>query len=213
MNFQQSIFVLLLMVGDGGRPASAASFHQPVVDQQPQTPVKKEVVTEDEKEATKVALKSAGRMTKPEVVAETEKKNDLADEIVRTAMKYLGRPYSFGSPGPRAFDCSGFTSYVYRLNNMRLTHSSRKQYSEGQRVERKDLRKGDLVFFGNTRRGQHGISHVGIVTEVGENGNFKFVHASTSGGIKVDNSSASYYSRRYVGACRILADVQVEEEH
>ena len=150
------------------------------------------------KAGTKLLMKAATAQTA------TAKQNGTADALISTAMKYIGRPYSFGSPGPTAFDCSGFTSYVYRQHNTELTHSSRSQYQQGTPVERQDLKKGDLVFFGNTRRGQKGISHVGIVTEVGENGHFKFVHASCTEGIKVDNSESGYYSNRYVGACRVL---------
>lgn len=149
------------------------------------------------KAGTKLLMKAAGQSA-------TAENSKSADALISTAMKYIGRPYSFGSPGPSAFDCSGFTSYVYRQHNTELIHSSRSQYQQGTPVERTDLKKGDLVFFGNTRRGQKGISHVGIVTEVKDNGHFKFVHASCTEGIKVDNSESGYYSNRYVGACRVL---------
>ena len=94
---------------------------------------------------------------------------------------------------------------MYKQNNLSLTRSSRSQFTEGEPIAVvSDLRKGDLVFFGGRgRRG--GVGHVGIVTEVNhEAGSFKFIHASISSGIKVDSSTDAYYSRRYVGARRIV---------
>lgn len=121
------------------------------------------------------------------------------------AMKYLGYPYRSGASGPRSFDCSGFTSYVYKSLNIQLSRSSRDQYLEGIPIQVGSLRVGDLVFF--ARGGKHGrISHVGMVCEVMPDGNFKFVHAC-SRGVSIDNfGTAAYYQSRYVGARRIIKD-------
>ena len=127
------------------------------------------------------------------------------DNLLATAYKYLGVRYRSGRSGPDGFDCSGFTRYVFRQHDIQLTHSSRAQYNEGTRVEDiAQLQKGDLVFFGGSRSSKS-IGHVGIVTEVDPSTkSFKFIHASTSSGIKVDSSRDPYYTRRYVGACRVL---------
>lgn len=129
----------------------------------------------------------------------------LVDRLLSTAFRFIGVPYRSGQSGPGGFDCSGFTSYVYKQNNLQLTRSSRSQYTEGSPVASvTEMRKGDLVFFGG-RGGRGGVGHVGIVTEVNrEAGSFKFIHASTSSGIRVDNSSDPYFSQRYVGARRIV---------
>lgn len=126
------------------------------------------------------------------------------DSIVQTALKYLGARYRSGHCGPNAFDCSGFTSYVYRQENVPITRSSRTQYREGERVESiADLQKGDLVFFGGSRS-TRSVGHVGIVTDVAPDGTrFKFIHASRSG-VVIDKSTSPYYQRRYLGARRII---------
>lgn len=127
------------------------------------------------------------------------------DRILDTAFRFIGVRYRSGQSGPNGFDCSGFTSYVYKQHNIQLTRSSRSQYTEGQPVAQADLKRGDLVFFGGARGGNRSVGHVGIVTEVdGHTGHFKFIHASTSSGIRVDHSTDAYYARRYVGARRIL---------
>lgn len=124
-------------------------------------------------------------------------------DIIEKAMKYLGRPYRYGKKGPNAFDCSGFTSYIYGTKNISLSPSSKMQYTQGVSVRRGDLRQGDLVFFTSPHSGR-GVGHVGIVTEVEEDGNFLFVHASRRG-VVVDNyAKAGYYKNRYIGARRIL---------
>lgn len=129
--------------------------------------------------------------------------NVTGEDIIKDAMKYLGRPYSRGSAGPKAFDCSGFTSFVFKKNNISLGRSSRDQYTQGISVDHKDLKVGDLVFFTSPGSGR-GVGHVGIVSKVENNGNFCFIHAARNG-IKVDNyAKTGYYKGRYIGARRIL---------
>ena len=129
----------------------------------------------------------------------------LLDNLLATAYKYLGVRYRSGHSGPDGFDCSGFTSFVFSQHDIKLTHSSRAQYNEGARVtDVASLQRGDLVFFGGSRSAKS-IGHVGIVTEVDPTKrSFKFIHASTSAGTKVDSSLDPYYTRRYVGACRVI---------
>ena len=133
--------------------------------------------------------------------------NDIitGEEVVKTAMKYLGLPYRSGMSGPKGFDCSGFTRFIFDIFHIDLDHGSRAQYTQGVSVDRKDLRVGDLVFFTSPRSGR-AVGHVGIVSEVEENGNFHFVHAARRGVIVDDYATSSYYNGRYVGARRVLSD-------
>lgn len=160
-----------------------------------------------------IDLSNAIQHFRKENLAAAEPANDarssnaqgIVDRLLNTAYSYLGVRYRSGQSGPDGFDCSGFTSFVYKQNNLSLTRSSRSQFTEGQPIAVvSELRKGDLVFFGG-RGARGGVGHVGIVTEVDrEAGSFKFIHASISSGIKVDSSTDAYYSRRYVGARRIV---------
>lgn len=126
-------------------------------------------------------------------------------DIVEKAKEFLGVPYRYGCMNPKkGFDCSGFTTYVYKSLDIQLTRSSRTQIKDGVRIsDRRDLQEGDLVFFTGTRS-KKTIGHVGIVTGVdAETGEFEFIHAGREG-ICINSSSDGYYDRRYVGACRIL---------
>ncbi len=128
----------------------------------------------------------------------------LIDDILKEAHKYIGVKYRHGAKGPKAFDCSGFSSYVYKQFGFSLSPSSRMQYTQGVPVERNDLRKGDLVFFTSRRSGKN-VGHVGIVvTANNETGEFTFIHASIKG-VKV-SPFEGYYVPRYVGARRVITE-------
>ena len=136
------------------------------------------------------------------ISAETE---ELLSDLLSEARSHLGKRYSRGSKGPNAFDCSGFSSYVYRQFGYSLSPSSRDQYGQGEKISRTELRKGDLVFF-KGRSTSGGVGHVGIVVSADEKGNFSFIHASTSRGITISNCSEPYYASRFVGGKRIISE-------
>ena len=108
--------------------------------------------------------------------------------VVQIAMKYLGSPYQWAASGPKRFDCSGFTMFVYAQVGVRLPHSSRAQIGYGERVGRANLKPGDLVFFGNP------IHHVGMYI-----GGGKMIHAPHTGDVV---SIDSIDRGNYAGACR-----------
>ena len=131
----------------------------------------------------------------------------LSDQVIAYARTFLGVPYKLGATGPRQFDCSSFTSYVFRHFGYPITAYSQAQFREGREVASyADLQKGDLVFFGK-RAGVRIIGHVGIVVSVDqEKGSFTFIHASASQGVIEQTSSHPYFMMRYMGARRILPD-------
>ena len=130
--------------------------------------------------------------------------SDQVKQLLNYAFQFRGVPYVYGAMSPKGFDCSGFTSYVYKHMGYRLDRTSRGQINNGRRVARNELKPGDLVFF-NGRAGRGGIGHVGIVTEADNgSGTFTFIHAACSTGVRTSNSTESYYRSRYVSACRVI---------
>lgn len=125
------------------------------------------------------------------------------EEILNYAYQFRGVPYRHGMSSPKGFDCSGFTSYVFKRFGISLDRRSCAQINDGKRVTRDDLKPGDLVFFNGRARG-HRIGHVGIVTQVNDDNTFKFIHAACRTGITVSNSTETYYRQRYMGACRVV---------
>ena len=126
--------------------------------------------------------------------------NSLLDE----AMSHIGARYRSGSKGPYTFDCSGFTSYVYRqLGVANIGASSRDQYARNMPVSRSEMQRGDLVFFTSPRSGRN-VGHVGIVVDVDPiTKTFRFIHARTSDGVKISNSNDGFYARRFIGVRRV----------
>ena len=127
--------------------------------------------------------------------------NCLLDEAVR----HIGARYRSGSKGPHTFDCSGFTSYVYRqMGYTDIGASSRDQYARNIPVSRSEMQRGDLVFFTSPNSGRN-VGHVGIVVDVDPiTRSFNFIHASSSSGVKITNSNDGFYARRFIGVRRVL---------
>jgi len=78
--------------------------------------------------------------------------------LLRAAAKLKGRPYRYGAKGPKAFDCSGYTQYVFKTQKRKLARTAAAQYRQLKRIPKKSAKPGDLVFFRTGSR----ISHVGI---------------------------------------------------
>jgi cell wall-associated NlpC family hydrolase/LysM repeat protein len=132
-----------------------------------------------------------GRRWRPEATAPR-----ATTDVIRTAYAYRGVRYRYSGASPGGFDCSGFTSYLYRRKGVALPHSAAEQFHQGRRVENSRLKPGDLVFFHTTSRG---ISHVGIYA-----GDGRFVHASSARGrVRVDSLNSGYYRSRFRGARRV----------
>ena len=124
--------------------------------------------------------------------------SSLGQQVVDYTKQYLGTPYVYGGNGPNSFDCSGYTSYVYRHFGYTLNRTASGQLSNGTSVSKSELQPGDLVFFRyNTSKA---ASHVGIYIGGGQ-----FIHASTNTyTVKIDTLTSGHYANVYVGARRIF---------
>lgn len=143
--------------------------------------VTREKTTEDKTETTTTTTASSGK----------------GATVVETAKNYIGYRYVYGAAGPNSFDCSGFTSYVFKLHGVSLSRTAKAQYSNGVAVARSDLQPGDLVMFGPS---VSGINHVGIYIGGGQ-----IVHAANpSRGVTIDTINSGYYNNNYVGARRVI---------
>ena len=66
---------------------------------------------------------------------------------VRIARRQIGDPYVYGANGPRAFDCSGLTSFAYHRAGLKMPRTSSAQYARVRHIKKRNIRRGDLVFF------------------------------------------------------------------
>lgn len=137
---------------------------------------------------------------------------ELADSLIDYSLQYIGKPYRRAGNGPGAFDCSGFTRFVYKEAGMDLPHSSAEQGKIGRAVEGglSALQKGDLVLYSGRANGSS-IGHVGIFIELDPSEeSFSFIHASTSNGVIISHSNEEYYSKRFRAVRRVLPDFEDE---
>ena len=134
----------------------------------------------------------------------TKNTSTIQDDILTFSKKHLGKPYRYSGKGPNSFDCSGFTSFVFSHFGYKLNSSSPGQDRQFPTIAKKeDLTIGDLVFFEGRSRNGH-VGHVGMVTEIFSNNNFKFIHSSTTSGVIISSSTEPYYSSRYLRGGRVL---------
>jgi peptidoglycan DL-endopeptidase CwlO len=125
------------------------------------------------------------------VVTPAPASNASGQAVLNYAYSFLGTPYVWGGSTPSGFDCSGFTSYVFRHFGVNLPRVSRSQATVGTKVSYSNLQAGDLVFFGTS-----GVSHVGIYI-----GGGNMIH-SPRPGKTVEISSMRYHT--FITARRVL---------
>ena len=132
-------------------------------------------------------LATAARLTSP-----------IKLSMLKSINRYRGVPYKWGGATMKGMDCSGFTMKVFGESaNLSIPHNAKAQYKLGAKINRRQLKFGDLVFFRDIQ--SKGVSHVGIYI-----GDETFVHASLSKGVINSSMNQDYYKKRYVTARRIL---------
>ena len=181
------------------------------INKKPRTRYKKIVNTRvAETNAKRVKLNKAQKRKKYELgdifyshlnkKQKSNKTNKKSTKIISLAKTKLGRRYVWGATGgSNTFDCSGLTTYVYKQNGIKLPRRAIAQSRVGKRVSRKNLKKGDLIFFDTSRRSRGSVNHVGIY--IGDN---KFIHASSAKKkVVITSLSKPFYSQRFRGGRRM----------
>lgn len=114
--------------------------------------------------------------------------------LYRYIGEWWGTPYRLGGTGRSGIDCSAFVqglqAEVYGQTLPRVTGD---QQTACRPVPEGDRREGDIVFF---RTGDR-VMHVGVYLQ-----NHRFVHASTSRGVVIDDIRSEYWRKAYLGAGR-----------
>jgi cell wall-associated NlpC family hydrolase len=118
------------------------------------------------------------------------------DAVIAAARSKLGAPYVYGASGPDSFDCSGFTSWVYRQVGVGLPRTAQEQWLAGQHVSYAQAKPGDILAWAGDPQAPGYATHVAIYL-----GNGQMIHAPHSGTVV---SVASVYSSGLLGAVRVL---------
>ncbi|MDX5417923.1 MAG: C40 family peptidase [Hymenobacteraceae bacterium] len=126
-----------------------------------------------------------------------------SEELIDYAVSLIGSPYLYGGTSSNGFDCSGFTSHVFKEFGVSITRSSTTQSQDGIAVDREDARPGDLVIFTGTNLNVREPGHVGIViSEPGDT--ISFVHSSSNGGVKISQVEGTRYDDRFLAIRRVM---------
>lgn len=116
----------------------------------------------------------------------------LRPQIVKEALSWIGTPYKYGAQEKgKSTDCSGLVLMVYKeITQIKLPRNSLKQAEFCEKLNNKNVKPGDLIFF--ALDGKKEISHVGIMID-----DHQFVHASASKGVIVSSIKTPYYERNF----------------
>ncbi len=141
------------------------------------------------------ARRSAGGAAAPRSTPPLAIDGGLRDALYARTMLVVNTPYTYGGNTPEGgFDCSGLVQYALQgITEKRLPRSTSQWATVSSAIARRDLRRGDFVFF-NTSGGRY--SHMGIYV-----GGDRFVHAPSSGGIvRVVGMDNVYFRKRFTEA-------------
>ncbi|MCW3788673.1 C40 family peptidase [Plebeiibacterium sediminum] len=123
-----------------------------------------------------------------------------ADDIIKSARKYMGTPHCMGGSSKKCMDCSGLVMQAFALNGITLPHNSEEQARYGKIIQDKnELRKGDLIFFINTYKTSKYITHAGICI-----GNNQFIHTSSSKGVTITSLDNSWWKDKFIFGTRVF---------
>lgn len=156
------------------------------------------------KEEQAAAARTLENTLKNEEIAKAVRYSAKIDDILTEAETYLGTPYRYGGTTRNGIDCSAFVLSVFGASaGVNLPRVAASQAQQGEKIEKADVQKGDLVFFSHQGRGR--ISHVGIVESVDAEGNVKFIHAATSRGVMISSLNDSYWGPKFRFAKRVIS--------
>lgn len=146
----------------------------------------------------KTASTKESKKEKPSRVTRGE-----ADKVIKTARSYIGTSYRYGGTNRAGLDCSGLVQLSFKSIEVALPRNSEEQSNVGTPISIKDIKEGDLVFF-TDKKGHKKITHVGLVTEVKDEDNIKFIHSTTKLGVVENNLKSEIYYPIFLKAMRVL---------
>lgn len=183
------------------KKATASSKRKVATSSKRKKNTKKRVQYADNRAPAASEIESDEDLEEEEVLAENAVDMDVQKLLLDTAFSYLGTPYKHAGVTRKGMDCSGFVSTTFKAIDVPLSRSSQEMATQGKRIKLKNVRVGDLLFFKTLRHNR--ISHVGMVVDV-QDGEIKFIHASSKRGVVISSLSENYYKKAFRMAKRVM---------
>ncbi len=157
-----------------------------------------EPVIADIPKVSKIKIESINQLQfKYAIILDTYIENIANTNLYFNIEEWWGTNYCMGGTTKNCVDCSAFTGNIMRdVYKINLPRTAAEQYAASDRIDKENLKEGDLVFF----KAKHGyVNHVGIYLH-----NNKFVHASTSNGVMISDLNEHYWQGKYAGGGRVV---------
>ena len=145
------------------------------------------------------ALSGHGLVTDEWARLDVKPQNKKNKELYKELKRWLGTPYVYAAHTCGVgTDCSGMVMEVYlAVYGIKVHRNTAKMLEQNcEPIDLDKLKEGDLVFFITSSDGH--VSHVGIYLR-----DNKFVHASSSRGVVVDDLRQNYYATHFHTAARV----------
>ena len=149
----------------------------------------------------KASIPQVANNKKPEIKKKLPK--GIRKDILETSKQYLGIPYKYGGTTTRGFDCSGFTSQVFRDVGITLPRTAALQAEAGLKINENKAKPGDLLFFHNGSNKSR-ITHVALIIETDQKGIYAIMHA-TSKGISIDKRDQPAWKSYWLPRIKMIA--------
>ncbi|MFK5976142.1 MAG: C40 family peptidase [Sulfurovum sp.] len=129
------------------------------------------------------------------------------DKLISLAKSKFGSPYVYANAGPDKFDCSGFVYFVFKSNDIKIPRTSRDQSKSGDKLTRKEIKKGDILLFDTSGRGH--VNHSGVYL-----GDGKFIHASSgkAKGVTISSLDKGFYPNKFRWGIRKIEEPKRKEK-
>ncbi len=163
------------------------------------------VTVEEDGEHLAIAPRQAGNPVPYELQSVSGSDANLTERLITLAKSKLGDRYQPAQAGPDHFDCSGFVYYLFRQNGIRIPRSSLAQSKSGLKLDRKAIRRGDILFFDTAHRGH--VNHSGVYLGEG-----KFIHSSSGHAyvVTISDLDKGFYREKFQWGIRKIPSKETQ---
>lgn len=115
--------------------------------------------------------------------------NELQRKLLKSYSNWKGTKYLLGGDSKEGIDCSGLTRRIYReVYGIELPRRTYEQIKIGSRIERQNLKPGDIVYFKPEGTGSHTAVYLGETL---------FINASTAKGVVISTLENTYWNKYF----------------